>query len=388
MGLAQWPPAIISLWDVPLEAPGGPADKHPFFPLAKTYGPFSRTPLTSMDARQLKHNRRPNLMRKTAALLEVLGIFIAGNFTAGYLGPLLGVKPLGALFQSAFNSTEPDFVTLSIGWFQVVSVQYACLLLPAFAVGWWRRRWGLAHYGVTTGGQSVWFLVGLGLVAFALVALPLKLLWVAKRLIPLGPKPAYWALLEKSWTPSFWLFLAVSSFAFNPVLEELFYRGYCQTRLEEDFGGIGAIVIVALFMTLGHNQYHQLSILSLSTIIGMIPLVVGMGYLFWRSRSLVPAIILHGAVNLPTKGIYDFLTPAVMLTVLVLFRHRWLSMVRNFHQEWIGKGWKRAAIVAIISVIGFEEWPRVFTPIAFAGLAIALFLEFQERQFCTHRCTD
>jgi membrane protease YdiL (CAAX protease family) len=319
-------------------------------------------------------------MRKTAVLLEVLGIFIAGNFAAGYLGPLIGVKPLGSLFQSA----EPDFIALSIGWVQNVSLQYACLLLPAFAIGWWRRRLGFAHYGITTAGQSVRTLVVLGLVAFALVALPLKLLWVAKRFITLGPEPAYWALLNKSWTPSFWLFLAVSSFAFNPVLEELFYRGYCQTRLEEDFGGIGAIVIVTLFMTLGHSQYHHLSILSIGTILGLIPLVFGMGYLFWRSRSLIPAIILHAAVNVPTKEIYDFLTPAIMVAVLILFRNRWLSMVRNFHQEWIAKGWKRAAfvgaIVAIILTIGFEQWPGAFIPVAFVGLAIALFIEFREKR--------
>jgi len=83
---------------------------------------------------------------------------------------------------------------------------------------------GSAHYGVTTAGQSVWLLVSFGLIVFALVALPLKLLWVAKQLFPLGPGPAYWALLDKSWTPSFWLFLAVSSFAITPILEELFFR--------------------------------------------------------------------------------------------------------------------------------------------------------------------
>jgi len=219
-------------------------------------------------------------------------------------------------------------------------------------------------------------LVVLGFIAFALVAMPLKLLWLAKRLLPLGPEPAYWALLDKSWTPSFWLFSAVSSFGVTPILEELFYRGYCQTRLEEDFGGIGAVVIVALFMTLGHNQYHQLSILSIGTIFALIPLTLGMGYVYWRSRSLIPAIILHAAVNVPTKEIYDFILPAVMVAVLILFRTKWLNMVQDFYQEWIGKGWRIAAfsgtVLAVFLVIGFECWPVFFIPLGFLCLGAAL----------------
>ncbi len=337
-----------------------------------------------MNAPKLMNEGRSKLLSKMAALLEVLGVFIAGNFTASYLGPLMGIDPLGSLFQSAFKTTDPDFIALSVGWMQLMCVQYACLLPPAFAIGWWRRRLRLSHYGVTTAGQSVWLLVFFGLIIFALVALPLKLLWVAQQLFPLGPRPAYWALLDKSWTASFWLFLAVSSFVFTPILEELFFRGYCQTRLEEDFGGIGAIVIVALFMTLGHDQYHQLNILSVGTIIGLIPLSLGIGYVYWRSRSLIPAMVLHAAVNVPTKGIYSFLLPAVMVIVLILFRQRWLAAAKTFYQEWLGRGWKRAAFVAAMLatavVVGFERWRGVFVPLGFLGLVVALFIEFRRQR--------
>ena len=94
-------------------------------------------------------------------------------------------------------------------------------------------------------------------------------------------------------------------------------------------------------------------------------------------------MIIHAAVNLPTKGIYDFLLPAVMVAVLILCRHSWLSMMQNFYQEWVTKGWKlaafMAAVLAITSVVGFERWPGVFIPLAFLGLAVALFIEFRER---------
>jgi membrane protease YdiL (CAAX protease family) len=328
---------------------------------------------------QLENEDRSGLMRKAAALLEVLGVFVAGNLTAGHLGSLMGVEPFGSLYQSATNATEPDFIALSVGWLKIVCVQYVCLLPPAFAIGWWRRRLGLRHYGVTRAGTPALKLVVSGFLVFALVAMFLKLLWVAKRFIPLGPEPAYLALLDRSWTPSCWLFLAVSSFALTPVLEELFYRGYCQTRLEEDFGGVGAIVIVTLFLTLGHNQYHHLSLLSIGTIVGLIPLGLGTGYVYWRSRSLIPAMIVHAAVNVPTKGIYDFVLPAAMVVVLILLRQKWLSMVQDFCRSLAGKGWKRAAFVAtllaVTVVIGFERWRGVFIPLGFLGLAAALFIE-------------
>jgi membrane protease YdiL (CAAX protease family) len=337
-----------------------------------------------MDIPKLENEARSGLLRKAAALLEVLGVFIAGNFTASHLGPLMGVKPLGSIFQSASNTTEPDFIALSAGWLKVMCVQYACLLPPAFAIGWWRRRLNLRHYGVTRAGKRVFELVVLGFIAFALVAMPLKLLWLAKRFLLLGPGPAYWALLDKSWTPSFWLFLAVSSFAVTPIFEELFYRGYCQTRLEEDFGGVGAVVIVGLLMTLGHNQYHQLNIVSIGTIFALIPLTLGMGYVYWRSRSLIPAIILHAAVNVPTKEIYDFILPAVMVAVLIVFRTKWLNMVQDFYQEWIGKGWRIAAfsgtVLAVFLVIGFECCPVFFIPLGFLCLGAALWIEYRERR--------
>ena len=337
-----------------------------------------------MNSTQFMNEQSFGLARKTAALLEVIGIFIVGSAAASYFEPRIGIKPLGTLLQSALNTTEPDFVGFSVGWLEIICVQYVCLLLPAFAIGWWRRRLNLRHYGITKAGNSIGTLVILGLVAFALVALPVKLLWVARHFFSLGQGSPFWALLDKNWTPSFWLFSAVASFAVTPVLEELFFRGYCQTRLEEDFGGVGAIVIVTLFMTLGHNQYHHLNILSIATIVTMIPLFFGMGYLYWRTRSLLPSIILHAAVNFPTKGIYDFLLPVVMIGVLILFCRKWLSMVQDFYQQVIGKDWRKAAFMAsafaVVMVIGFETWNSVFITLAFLGLVIAIFIEFREKR--------
>jgi membrane protease YdiL (CAAX protease family) len=286
--------------------------------------------------------------------------------------------------QSALNAPAPDFVSLSVVFFQTKSVQYGCLLLLAFAVGWWRRRLRPRNYGVTTAGQSVWNLVMLGMVAFALVALPIKLLWVAKQFVALGQGSPFWLLLDKSWTASFWLFMAVASFAYQPVIEELFFRGYCQSRLEEDFGGVGAVCMTALFFVMGHDQYHHLSILSISNMIALIPCALGLGYVYLLTRSLIPGIILHAALNIPTKGIYDFLAPAIMIIVLILFYRKWLDLLRGFCRQVASPGWKRMAMVGtlVLVVINFcfERWPFVLAPIVLAGFAIALLFEFWWRK--------
>jgi len=327
---------------------------------------------------------RSDLLRKITALLEVLGVLIAGNFVSGKLLSLLKIDPFGPLFRPTSTSSVPDFVAISFLWLKMILVQYTCLFLPAFAIGWWRRHLRLPHYGVTTAGQPVWRLVGMGVILFALTAMPIKFLWIAKRFFALGPQPAFWALLDRNWTLSFWLFLAVSSFLVTPIFEELFYRGYCQTRLEENFGGVGAIVIVALFMTFSHQQYQQMNILSIGTIVSLIPIMVGLGYAYWRTRSLIPVVILHMIINLPTKGIYDFILPALMASTLILFRKQWLGMARDFWREWSEKGWKTAAflaaLIAIILFVGYESQPGVFIVIGFLCLGSALWMEYRAKR--------
>jgi membrane protease YdiL (CAAX protease family) len=328
--------------------------------------------------------RYTGLVRKVAALFEILGVLVAGNLVAFYLLPGWGIKPLDPIFQSALNAPEPDFVSLSIVFFQTQSVQYGCWLLLAFALGWWRRRLRPRNYGVTTAGQSVWNLIVLGMVAFALVALPIKLLWVAKQFIALGQGSPFWLLLEKKWTASFWLFMAVASFAYQPVIEELFFRGYCQSRLEEDFGGIGAVSITALTFVLGHNQYHHLSILSIGNMIALIPCAFGLGYVYLLTRSLIPGIILHAALNVPTKGIYDFVPPAIMIIVLILSYRKWLNLVQDFCHQAASPGWKRPALagtlVLVVVSFCFERWPFEIAPVVLAAFAITLSFEFRRRK--------
>ena len=321
--------------------------------------------------------------RGAAAILEVTGVFVAGNIAASYLGQWWGVRSLGPMLESALKAPEPDLVPLTWALLQALTVQYTCLLPLAFGIGWWHRRRSLSRYGLTTAGQPLARLVAIGLLGFCLAAVPFKVLWIVQQHVDLGPGSFWWAVFTKSWTPSFWLFFAAGSFVIPPLLEELFFRGYCQSRLEEDFGGAGAVVIVALFFVFSHGQYHQVSILSVATIVCLLPVSLGLGYVYLRTRSLVPCIVLHAALNFPTKGIYDIVLPVAMVLTLVLFRRPWLGALRHFGRQMPGMGVLATlggVLCAVAVAVGLQRWPGVCLPPALSGLAVALFIEYRERR--------
>ena len=75
-----------------------------------------------------------------------------------------------------------------------------------------------------------------------------------------------------------------------PVVEEMLFRGYLQKVLEESWEDITkSILVTSLFFALVHlNTYWIVQIYLL----GML-----LGYLSWRTNSIIPGIILHGLNN-------------------------------------------------------------------------------------------
>lgn len=90
--------------------------------------------------------------------------------------------------------------------------------------------------------------------------------------------PAWWGLG----------FLAVVIMA--PVCEEIFFRGYMQSRLSARLGPVWAILITSTFF----GFMHLYPIHSVQTFF----LGIVLGYIAWRSGSIVPAIVAHFVNNL------------------------------------------------------------------------------------------
>ncbi len=104
----------------------------------------------------------------------------------------------------------------------------------------------------------------------------------------------YTRAVEQGFVPLLWL----NSIFIAPAGEEMIfrgflYRGWSQTPL----GPFGAIVLTAALFGLAHLQYDVFGMISIA-ISGLI-----MGWLRWRSGSIVPPMVAH-AVNNALVAIY------------------------------------------------------------------------------------
>lgn len=86
------------------------------------------------------------------------------------------------------------------------------------------------------------------------------------------------------------VFIVFTTIIAAPLVEEMLFRGYLQKVLEESWRDITkAILATSLFFALVHlNPYWIVQIYLL----GMV-----LGYLAWRTNSIIPGIILHGLNN-------------------------------------------------------------------------------------------
>jgi len=276
------------------------------------------------------------------ALVEVLGVFIGGNLLARQVRRWLGIGTYKELLAAGPSSSEPvDFFMLARVSAAELTIKFGVMLGLAFAIGWLHRRRKPADYGLTTGGHRTGFLVRAGVALFGLSLLPNLLLFL-NQYVPLGAGAAHWWVFDEPWSAGFWLFMAASSFVLPPLFEELLIRGYIQTRLVEDFGGIGGILLTATLFAVAHGQYHNPSILSVGMIASLFLGSVIWGYFFYRTGSLIPVIVAHVLVNIPVPDSASLIKLIVMAAIVALAWKPVLSYTREFFAEFSSAGRARS----------------------------------------------
>jgi len=87
-----------------------------------------------------------------------------------------------------------------------------------------------------------------------------------------------------------WLLFAANSVLFAPLIEEAAFRGYMQVPIEGHYGPRVALPAVALVFTLLHA--------GRGTPWVYLGLALLLGALAWRSGSIWPGVVVHGAANL------------------------------------------------------------------------------------------
>ena len=273
-----------------------------------------------------------NVRGRIAALLEVLGVYVAGQFLITLLIPVLGLKITNPLQNiTTAEISDAELLAATRHFFLLLVAQYAGWFLLIIPINWWHRRRGFAAYGLTRAGRSWQTLLLAGVGAAALVGWPAVGVNLVDTVYDLGPTvPWRQALFDTSWRRwEFWLFMAVASYAFIPFVEEWFYRGYVQRRLAEDWGDGPAIVGTSLLFVFAHGQYLMLNAYNISLIVGLLMLAVGFGVVFAWTRSLIPVMVGHAIINMPMTPFWQCVILAASLVGAVIVARRAAVVVKD-----------------------------------------------------------
>jgi membrane protease YdiL (CAAX protease family) len=322
------------------------------------------------------------LPRRFAALLEVLGISLAGGLVMSQLVRLSGIRVRNPLADLTTHMTGPELVTAARQLFILLLFQYAGYFLLIIPMGWWYRRSGPSAYGLTKSNHTWTALVLAGLATAALSEWFVLGVGFLNSLQPSKTEPWRQAFFDMSWRRwEFWLFSAVMSWALIPVLEELFFRGYCQRRLAQDWGNGPAIIATACLFTFEHTQYQIPNLYNAGIILGLFLSAVGFGVVFAWTRSLFPAIIAHMLFDIPmTPGWQGLLAIVLIISSLFIWR-RGLSISRKvFSTRKHLPYWVLAVSGAACALAGNRIHGLEYVGVVMVVLALALeFLDLRSR---------
>ncbi|WP_100642478.1 CPBP family intramembrane glutamic endopeptidase [Alteromonas facilis] len=255
----------------------------------------------------------PTTLGKVSALTEVLSVFFIGSVLSMMFFQFAGVTghPLMALL-------EPNANLFEISWdlFNILMMQYAGWFILIIVCGLMFSRPFIRESGLSRKQHSLLWLVAIGVLGWAIGDIPSKIVWLLDAEYDLGTSvPWREALISGEKTAGWWTLMAVGSFAIIPIIEEVFWRGYVQARLQNSFSPSIAIIATALMFTLSHAQYHQMDAYHIATICALFINALIFGWLFYSTGSLLPAIVMHALVNFPTDGAMMYIVIGLMFSI-------------------------------------------------------------------------
>lgn len=324
-------------------------------------------------------------MKRTAALLEVLGVYLAAGALEDLLISLLArlrivsVSNPFALLTS--HITNADLLLASRRLLLIWVLQYGSYFALIIPLNWWYRRRGPRSYGLTRAGHSLKWLVAAGVAAACLFEIPVLVLSLVDAVHPLGVMaPWRQAFFDTSWRRwQFWLFAGVFSFAVVPILEELLFRGYYQRRLAEDWGDAPAILGTSCIFVAAHKQYLIPNAYNVGMVVSLFCLALGLGIAFAYTRSLVPSMIAHAMINIPMTPRWQVVLLMVFVLGLPVFFRAGVREVKRISGRPSLVACSLLAFVGAFYVISSQHFAAM-TKIAIGFLLVALTLEWKIRR--------
>ena len=254
-------------------------------------------------------------IQSAAEVAFVMGSsFVAAILIQAVIEPSLGQSLLG-------SEGSPNLWAASSAMLQQFAAQYGVLLALVLLIGWWRGRRAARAYALTRGKLSPREIVRYGVALGLLAGLPGTVLLLIQEYAPIGAEPPMWTVLRGApKDASFWLFMAVASFALVPILEELAWRGYILGRFTETIGPGAAVVATALPMALAHTQYSSLDPAMMMATLAVLTLSFATTLATIRTGSVWPAVVGHAITNFPIHGM---LGPAKLIAALLVLMFFW-----------------------------------------------------------------
>ncbi|HEY2093121.1 MAG TPA: CPBP family intramembrane glutamic endopeptidase [Thermoanaerobaculia bacterium] len=295
---------------------------------------------------------------RVAAVAEPGFVLIAGTLLAQLALSRLRV---GSAEHYLYQLARPDFRSAAVLQLVNLTVRYGIILALAAGLGAWRGRKSAASYGLTLPRRRFAELTAIGVVLGLIASLPEQVTRLIADYAHLGPGTRFWALEARvPWDASFWLYMAVGSYAVVPIFEELFTRGYLLGRIRESFSAGGALLASAVFFTVAHGQYRHADPLAISSQASLFVWAAIVAYAVYRTASLLPAIIAHAIINVPMSAEFRWIVLALSVVVLVLRWKAVSSWTRGIQEmfrrvdDWPATSLALIAIVVILVSIGLS----------------------------------
>ena len=98
------------------------------------------------------------------------------------------------------------------------------------------------------------------------------------------------------------LMLSIVMIFFVGLVEEIIFRSILQNRLEMVLGNQAGLIFTSILFGLMHSGYGNIYEIIYASFVGLF-----IGYLFYRTRSLPLAAMIHGSINVFLFGIIPLL---------------------------------------------------------------------------------
>lgn len=344
---------------------------------------FEGNPMTTSMPRQVSA-MGPVWRARVSAHAEVLAVLAIANIMFVLTNRALGISSFREEIEAVPEGVLPDYYSLALISAGQLLFKWGIMFGLAYLIGRWHRNRRLVEYGGSKGNGSLRSYLALGIVAGLMLGF-LSDFIVQVDIYFNGSTDLVATADAGRGTLGFWVLAAVSAFILPPILEELWMRGYAQTRLAEDYGSGTAIWFAAFIFAFAHTHFIQADLFNMGTLFSIVISGAVLGYLFHITGSLIPPILAHAVINLFASGPeMPFVLGGTILLLIVL----WRPIVGHAREVWStlmgvdSIGWTVGGLLVItVLTVAVAIVPNSLVLWAILGPLIFLPHEYRDRRW-------